>query len=548
MNRRSILFIIIILTVAALLRILGLGFGLPDKQYIFSYSSDENQYLKAIGRMSFAKLDFNPHYFNWGTWHYYELAASILSADFLGFVSANHSKDFYHAHPEEYAKVVLAGRLLSVIYGLATIILIFYVGRIFFGPSVGLLSTLFLSLSPAHIIQSIFLKADTAVTFWILLMLFSALKILTAETKTRYYYLAGVSSGFALGTQWIALPFIHIPLAAHFLKNFAQKRWFHTLFDKKILLTYFAMALIYAVICPYSWLSAHEFLQGIKNIITGTGGGINNIVLPNRFFDTLNILSISITYPVLALLIAGFIFSVYKLKNRKIMLCFIWLFPLTYIILKNGYLIPRYFLPILPGFYLLGAYFILKAYAKIKRFSLANKIFITGAILNNLVYASGITAILHRNEKVQNSASDWIRANIPSGAKIGTLTNPEIRFVPTVIHNNYYYDCDDILNKSKSCYNIVSIHDSIKILEQENPRYFILSNQQCFRFEYPRFMNMEKDSPVVREYLEKNYKIIQKFPFDLKVNFWLMHLDYRRLLISGLSEFLPTFYILEKTD
>lgn len=546
MNRYTIIFITLILVTAALLRIPGLGFGLPDKQYIFSYSSDENQYLKAIGGMSLANRDFNPHYFNWGTWHYYELAAAILCADIMGLVSANHGKDFYHTHPEEYAKVVLAARSLSIFYALAAVLIIFYIGMVFFNSGVGLLSALLLALSPAHIIQSVFLKADTAVTLWILLILFFALKILTAEGKTRYYCLAGVSCGFALGTQWIALPFIHMPLAAHLIRSSKQKRWFSVLFDRKIILAYVMFIVTYAVICPYSWLASREFFQGIRNIVSGKGGGINNIILANRFFDTLDILSVSITYPVLLLLILGFTFSLSKLRDGKILLHFLWLFPLTYIILKNCYLIPRYYLPILPGFYLLCAYFIFKVNSKIKRFSLVFKIFMAAVISYNMFYASGIIVILQRNEKVQNMASAWIMKNIPSGTRIGILTNPEIRFVPTVIHNNHYYPCDDGLNKDNPCYDIVSIHDNVEILKKEDPGYFVLSDQQCFGFAYPRFMNMNKDSPLVRKYLEDNYAIVRKFSYNLKVNFWLMDFDYRRLLISGLSEFLPTFYILKK--
>lgn len=551
-RKKTTVILVSILLIGAFLRYLGLGFGLPDKDYIFSYSSDENKYLKVLSGMSVRNMDLNPHYFNWGTFHYYELGIMIAAAKASGLVRIDRSKEFYHAHPEEYAKLILAARLLSFFYGLAAIYLVFLIGKKVFEAQIGLLAAAFLSVCPVHIVHSIFLKADAAVTFWSLILLWFSLCIIMHGSK-KYYYLAGISGGLALGTQWTALPLLHSIFSCSLLKNMRQisiKQCIGNLRDSSPVFTgYLAMLFTYALICPYSWISPGEFIQGIKNVLTGNGGAINHVVLSNYITDALYLVSIGITYPVLILLLCSIIYSFFRARDTRVCGILLWSFPLMFLIVARMFLIPRYYLVILPGYFLLISFFVQSMMERLKKTKivlLAAQITLALILFYSFFYSLGMAVILKDNEKVQNEASYWMEKHIPAGSRVGILTSPEIRFVPTIVHNQFYYPKDDILNYGKPYFEIVSINDDPLSLERNQPDYFTLSNQQVFRFEFPRFMVQDKDSPEVRKKLESDYEVIKKFSFDLKVRMFGVELDYSCLRLSGLSEFLPTLYILKR--
>lgn len=553
-NKKSpIILIILILSIGAIFRIYSLGFGLPDDQYIFTYSSDENQYMRSLSQMNPRDLNFNPHYFNWGTWHFYELGGILTMAKAFGLVSLNQSKDFYHEYPHEYAKIVLTGRVLSVVYSLAAILLVFYIGKKIFSEKVGLMSALLLSLSPAHIMYSILLKADAAVTFWLLLLLWFSLNILLYGER-KYYYLAGVSAGFALGTQWTAVPLLHIIYTANLARNMktlSLKEWIRNSFSKNVILGYLTMTLVYMIICPYSWLSFKEFVGGVNKIILGRGGGIHAMFISNYLFDPIYVFSIGITYPILILIIFAIIYSLFNIKNKSILVILLFVLPMTCLIVSKGYLMMRYYMVLLPPFFLLVSFSIfssLEKMDKIKFLSSASKVLMTIILCYCFIYSAGVSAILKRNERVQNIASDWIKDHIPDNSRIGILTSPEIRFVPTIIHNNFYYSKDDMLNRNKPYYHIFSINDDVNVLNREKPVYFILSNLQNFKFELPNFMSPNNNSAAVREQLQKDYKVEKKFSTDLTVKiFNEVTFDYSGLrLPAGFEEFVPTIYILKK--
>ncbi|MBM3252143.1 MAG: phospholipid carrier-dependent glycosyltransferase, partial [Candidatus Omnitrophica bacterium] len=333
----NVILLIFIIILAFTLRIYGINWGLPSKDYYFSYQSDEVHYIKGLSQMNPMKLDFNPRYFSWGTWHYFELGISEAIAGFLKIVRLTKDKYFYYAYPWEMAKIYLVGRFLSVFFALGTILLVYLIGKKISNEKTALLTAFFLAINPAHILFSHYLKADISVTFWVTLLLFFLIFLLETG-KLKWYILSGITSAFAVGTQHNGFSFIHSLFAAHCLLSYRQGEGLfinfkNVVLSKKLLKGYLVLIFTYLLVSPYVILSSKAFFSGIFDALLGREGmGIDRIYRSNIILDTLRVFNVSLTPSFLLLGILGIFYGIFS-KSRKILLVLIWLLPYLVIML-----------------------------------------------------------------------------------------------------------------------------------------------------------------------------------------------------------------------
>lgn len=103
------------------------------------------------------------------------------------------------------------GRLLSALFDLGTVYLIWHLGRKLFGRPVALLAAAFTALAVLHIQLAHFYTVDTLLTFFVVLCLSLSVDLLRHPTLGRGA-LAGIAWGLALATKVSAAPLI-VPLA-----------------------------------------------------------------------------------------------------------------------------------------------------------------------------------------------------------------------------------------------------------------------------------------------------------------------------------------------
>jgi len=468
--------LIFIMVLAFGLRVFGINWGLPSKDYYFSYQGDEAAYIKILSRINPKKLDFNLHIFPWGAWHYYELGGVIGIGALLNIITLSQDKYFYYSHPWEMAKIYLAGRFLSVLFALLTVILAYIIAKRLFSKRAGLLAAFFVAINPAHIIHSHFLKADTSVAFWVLLLLFCCVRLVESGLL-KWYILAGISSAFAYGAQLSGICFIHTVLIAHILKEysfgagFSFKRIFGS---KKIWAAYFSAVVTYLIICPYSYLSPREFFSGVGGLLSGQAGNkIDAISRSNVLFDTIAAFNLSFTPFFLILGFAGLLYA-FLSKNKRALLAALWLLPYLFIMVIMGALETRFQILIIPGLFILGAGLIMDYYARIKKvyFRMAFNILVAIFSLYAIIYAYAYDKAL-AEKPVQLRAAEWLAHHIGAKEKIGIGGCPEIRNYPTIIHQSYYY-------KNDSVYNIINLRYSVDNLARELPAYLIISKREGF--------------------------------------------------------------------
>ncbi len=212
-DRRALVWGLLLLIVAlgAALRALGVGYGLPAV-----YNPDEVAIMSRT--LAFAKGDLNPHNFLYPTAYFYALFAWI-GAYFAGAWitgAVESAAAFQAAFFVDPSGVYLAGRLLGVVAGTATIVLVFAVARRLFGTAAGLAAAALLAASPIHVIDSHYVKHDVPVTLVIVFAFLLTLSVWPGGRKEgrglARAAAAGAACGVAFSTHYYAV-FAVLPLA-----------------------------------------------------------------------------------------------------------------------------------------------------------------------------------------------------------------------------------------------------------------------------------------------------------------------------------------------
>jgi YYY domain-containing protein len=103
-------------------------------------------------------------------------------------------------HQTGYGQIHLVGRALSGLFDLATVWLIFLIGRRLYGDRVGLLAAALLSLTVLDIQHSHFLVVDTFANFFVVVCLYFCLNIVE-RARTRDFVWAGVALGLGVASK-----------------------------------------------------------------------------------------------------------------------------------------------------------------------------------------------------------------------------------------------------------------------------------------------------------------------------------------------------------
>jgi hypothetical protein len=179
-----------------------------DRGYLFH--PDERQIIIVVDGLSFPwppdwrlllspKSPWNPGFFAYGSFPIYLLR---VSASAVGLLDMN------------YASLNLSyvvGRVLSALFDVGTVFLVYLLGRRLFNTATAFLGALFVTLAVLHIQLAHFYTVDTVLTFWVVLTVLLAVDLARQPTWRRGLAV-GVAWGLALATKISAFPLL-LPVA-----------------------------------------------------------------------------------------------------------------------------------------------------------------------------------------------------------------------------------------------------------------------------------------------------------------------------------------------
>lgn len=269
-RRRGALLIGAILLLALVLRLIGIDFGLPNESHAYPYNPDEWTPMQVLRGMDPAHLDFNPHYYFNPTLQYYIYGATFGLAHVTGIVNIRGDERFYFEHPEQIARMILAGRLWSVLFGVLTVWLVYRLSRrLGLSRELSLRAALLLAIFPAHIIHGHFMTVNSPVTFWTTLSLLALVRW-TDRPGIRSAILAGLAIGLAITTKYSAV--ILLPVAAVAALLILRRRGVRAAFLESAALGIAALVAFVAG-TPYAVLAWPEFRDGFIQMTTYFAAG-----------------------------------------------------------------------------------------------------------------------------------------------------------------------------------------------------------------------------------------------------------------------------------
>ncbi len=395
-----------------------------------------------------------------------------------------------------YDQVNVVGRVISGVFDLGTIVMIYLIGkRLYRNSKLGLLAALFLALSVLPIQLSHYFAVDTFTNFFVYSALFTAICIAdpgklrgkTADNNSTEkpkeknwclqnwwefipYGLFGLLYGMALASKVsVYLLALALPIAAliSYLQVPEEERQDKISFLFRHLILAGIIAFItFRVFQPYSFMGPGFFglqinqnwlnsLREIKNISSG------NVDVPYALqwarrpitFSWLNMVKWGLGIPLGIVAWAGFAWMVWRSFKgdwKRHVLILFWVGLVFFIQSIAHVKAMRYQLPIYPGLALMAAWFILKLWEiKPKRVPKITRINFNWAkilSISLLVITISLTALwafaftrIYTRPVTRVAASEWIYGHIPAAINLKVDPEAGMQFMQPVSYQNAAY-------------------------------------------------------------------------------------------------------------
>ena len=403
------------------IRAWGLDFGLPSL-----YHPDEPLHV-TIAQNMLKTGDLNPHFFDYPSLFFYIHALAYvpyyLVGMFVGIFGTPADIPYPVTHllgvgSTTMPSTFMLGRWLTVLFGVGSVVLVYYVGKQLFNrPGVGILAAFITAVSPAQVNSSRFITPNIMLTFFGILGLYGAVMLLQ-RGETRDYVLAAVGIGLAASIKYNGALLIVVMAAAHFLR--AGPGGFK---DKRIYLAPLLAGAIFFLTTPFAILDSEKFLNDVRadaaHYSTAHFGMEGNALA--WYLDYLWSVEGLIVLPALLAMLRGVI-------TRSKPLLMLSVFPVIYFIFISTFVVrnDRTALPMLPFLALLGSSLLFYLLGRVwPPNTLAQRV---GAGAVGLVMAMSVLYPLwqtvDRSQQgmsgvaSRDAARDWINSSLPEGARI----------------------------------------------------------------------------------------------------------------------------------
>jgi 4-amino-4-deoxy-L-arabinose transferase-like glycosyltransferase len=321
----SSIILSVILILAMSVRLLGINYGLP---YVFY----PDEALIVNHAMAFGTGDLNPHFFGYPSLYMYLLfvvyGITYATGRLLGFFGSPN--DFIHLFFTDVTIFYLPGRLIAAFSGVATVWMVYKLGRRAYNLQVGLISAAMLSFSVLHVTFSHSIKTHVPAGLLVIIALYFAWSIYDGQNSWRRYLLAGATAGLAGSTIYHA-GFVLVSIGvAHLLHS--KKRPAFRLADLKLAGAALSSFGGFVLTTPYSILDWPTFFSDLTSTAAVVYYG--NFWVRGTFYHFTSLLS-SFGQPLGAVVLLGLGYALLRHRPADLILAsqpifvglFLMLFP-----------------------------------------------------------------------------------------------------------------------------------------------------------------------------------------------------------------------------
>ena len=453
--KKDRLFLLLILIFGFLFRVFGLswdqGYNLhPDERMIVMVT--ERIFLPSLSNWQTfftPQSSFNPDFFAYGSLPIYLL--KFVS----GFVSLFGGDEW-----TTYQYLPIVGRILSILFDLGIVIIIFKIGKKIFSKKAAILAAFLYATCVFPIQAAHFYAVDVPLNFFVWLTLWFLIGFYE-KPSIKASLKVGASFGLALATKvsaTVLLSAIGTALIADFLLlgiklwrerkvgiirklllllGKVKKKRLVLQISKRLFvyggLIFLVAVLVFIIIEPYAVIDFSNFWRQIKAQQGMTKDAyifpytLQYVGTASYFYPLKNIVIYGLGVALGTISIVAFFFYFASLVKRirrpgdfdkEAKEIILLVFSLIYFLVVGGFAIKfmRYCLPMYPFFVLISAWFIGEVKSKVgKSYSL----FFTLFIFVHLFWTFSFISIYSKPHS-RVAATGWINKNIPSGSVIAT--------------------------------------------------------------------------------------------------------------------------------
>ncbi len=344
----------------------------PDERHIFIVT--EGIKLPAsfdLKLLLSPESPLNPRSFAYGSLPFYLLRGIAVLLGEIGKLIGDQEL----SRMGNFDHLSIVGRTLSALFDVATIALVYLIGRRLYRREVGLLAAAFVTFAAIHIQLSHFYASDTPMSFFTTLSLFASIFLMRSDRK-RYAVLAGIAVGLALTSKISAAPILAAVGTALLLRIFTvEDERGRVAFRRpnldqmnagviRIVLTGLATAATFVVIEPYAIIDFNLFSRQVAEQ-SAMVRGIADLPYTRQYADRTaylyfleNLTLFGLGIPLGLAAIAGWIYAIVRVfrspRRAEIVLL---AFVIPYFLITGGFHAKflRYLLPITPVLLLFAA-------------------------------------------------------------------------------------------------------------------------------------------------------------------------------------------------
>lgn len=330
-------------------RVWGMWFGLP-----FLLNPDEPVFVEKA--MRFGTGNLNPQWFG----HPGNNLMYILFIEFIGyyifgrifnlFDSVEVFSDYFFTDPTVF---YLLGRSVGVLSGTLCIIAVGYLGKRLVNERVGMISALFLSISPLCVLHSKYIRTDIVGTLFVIIAIYYGLKYFDSRRR-KYFIISSVAIGMATASKYpLAIVGVIILLHTYFLGMESSGNFFSNYRKenshwKLFFLSCVIIVISFFAVTPFFFF---DYKTAYKNIIIESGGthlGARSFTLLNNYWWYIS--EVFLKYLGLPILIGaglGIFFSIWNIERRTLL---VLAFPIVYFIFIGSARLKwdRWIIPVIP--------------------------------------------------------------------------------------------------------------------------------------------------------------------------------------------------------
>jgi hypothetical protein len=400
------------LVIGLTLRAWSVSYGLPDL-----YHPDEPRIVERAVR--FHQGDLNPRFFNWPSLYMYVMAGVY------GVAFGASPDEVAGAFGRQPALFYLVGRLVTALFGTATLALLYFTGRIAYGRTVGILAAGLLAVDLLHVRDSHWVTTDVPLTFLITLATFLALRYWRTG-RLGDAGAAGLVAGLATSMKYPGgLAFLGL-LVAHAARRPGRPTW-RRVAGRDTAVAAGLAAGGFVLGTPFALLTPVAFVQGVldelREVHTVQFGNEGDV--PGYLFHLAYSLPEAMGWPVYLLAIAGLAWAL-TVRGAREAVVLAFALPYLLVIITWSSRFERYAIPLLPTLTLLAALAVVQGVGWLsERGALAPgpwpAVLVAGAAAVLVAPALGRVTAYHRllaEPDTRALASGWVERHVPPETRI----------------------------------------------------------------------------------------------------------------------------------